>query len=47
MLTIWFEKAHFGLYEQQGLVVENVDPLGEKMSAKEIVKKYEDLPLPD
>lgn len=47
VLTIWFEKAHFGLYEQQGLVVENVDPLGEKMSAKEIVKKYEDLPLPD
>lgn len=47
VLTIWFEKAHFGLYEQQGLMVENADPLGERMSAKDIVKKYEDVQLPD
>lgn len=47
VLTIWFEKAHFGLYEQQGLVIENNDPLGERLSAKEIVKKYEDVQLPD
>lgn len=40
VLTIWFEKAHFGLYEQQGLVVESADPLGEKQSAEDIAKKY-------
>jgi hypothetical protein len=46
VLTIWFEKAHFGLYEHQGLVVENADPLGEKKSAKEIADKYADI-LPE
>jgi hypothetical protein len=46
VLTIWFEKAHFGLYEQQGLVVENADPLGEKKSAKEIADKYANI-LPE
>ena len=40
VLTIWFEKAHFGLYEQQGIMVESTDPLGEKKSAKEIADKY-------
>lgn len=46
VLTIWFEKAHFGLYEQQGLVVENADPLGEKRSSADIQKQYADI-LPE
>ena len=46
VLTIWFEKAHFGLYEQQGIVVENADPLGEKKTAAEIQQKYADI-LPE
>lgn len=46
VLTIWFEKAHFGLYEQQGIVVENADPLGDRKSATEIQKKYADI-LPE
>lgn len=47
VLTIWFEKAHFGLFEQQGLVVENADPLGERKSAEEVAAKYADVDLPD
>ncbi len=46
VLTIWFEKAHFGLYEQQGLVVENADPLGERKTPKQIVEQYSEL-LPE
>lgn len=46
VLTIWFEKAHFGLYEQQGITIENADPLGEKKATSEIVKQYAEL-LPD
>lgn len=46
VLTIWFEKAHFGLYEQQGLVVENADPFGEKRSSADIQKQYADI-LPE
>ena len=46
VLTIWFEKAHFGLYEQQGITIENADPLGEKKTTSEIVKQYAEL-LPD
>ena len=46
VLTIWFEKAHFGLYEQQGITIENADPLGEKKAPSEIIKQYAEL-LPD
>lgn len=46
VLTIWFEKAHFGLYEQQGIVVEDQSALGEKRTAKEIVEKYSEI-LPE
>ena len=46
VLTIWFEKAHFGLYEREGLVVEDANPLGEKRSSAEIQKQYADI-LPE
>ena len=46
VLTIWFEKAHFGLYEREGLAVEDANPLGEKRSSAEIQKQYADI-LPE
>ena len=47
VLTIWFEKAHFGMYEQQGLKVEGADPLGERLTPQQIADKYSQVDLPD
>lgn len=41
---IWWEKAHFSMIEAQRLEVVQDDPLGERMTAKEIVEKYSNLP---
>ena len=46
ILTIFWEKSAFGAVETQAPEVEDNDPLGQKMTAKEIVAKYEGL-LPD
>jgi hypothetical protein len=46
VVGIWWEKAHFDMIETQKVVTEQVDPLGESKSAKEIVEKYADI-LPE
>ena len=46
ILTIFWEKSAFGAVETQAPEVEDNDPLGQKLSAKDIVAKYENL-LPD
>lgn len=46
ILAIWWEKAHFRMTEGNGEPEEKDDPLGSKMTATEIVQKYQDL-LPD
>lgn len=43
---IFWQKAHDGMIEAQKLEVVNSDPLGEKKSAEDIVKKYEEVDLP-
>lgn len=44
VLTIWWEKSHFNMVEGTGMVAEQADPLGEKLTAKEIAQKYDNLP---
>lgn len=44
VLTIWFSKAHMGMYEKQGLEEGQQDVLGEKRTAKEIAEIYGSLP---
>ena len=43
ILTIFWEKAFMGVVEAQKPEAEQDDPLGNKMTAKEIVAKYSDL----
>lgn len=44
VLTIWWEKSHFNMIEGDGKSGTGNDPLGEHISAREIAKKYDDLP---
>ena len=44
VLTIWWEKAHFNMIEGNGKTAEQNDPLGERVSSEDIIKKYADLP---
>ena len=44
ILTIFWEKAYAGAVEASKAEVEQDDPLGSPMTAKEIVAKYSDLP---
>lgn len=44
VLTIWWQKSHFNMIEGNGQSNERDDPLGERMTATEIAKKYESLP---
>ena len=44
VLTIWWEKAHFNMIEGTGTEQEQEQPLGERLSGEDIVKKYGDLP---
>ena len=46
ILSIYWSKAHDGMVEAQKLEVISADPLGEKKSAEEITKQYQDL-LPE
>lgn len=45
--SIFWQKVHDGLVEAQKVEVENLDPLGEKRSAEEIAKAYDEVELPD
>ena len=45
--AMFWQKAHDGMIEAQKLEVHQVDPLGEKASAEEIRKRYQDVVLPD
>lgn len=44
VLTIWWQKAHFNMIEGNGQSTDTVDPLGQRMTPSEIVKKYDMLP---
>ena len=44
VVGIWTEKSQFGESETGNVRVDSNDPLGEKRTAKEIVKAYENLP---
>lgn len=44
---IFWQKSHDGLIEASKLEVVNNDPLGEKKSAEDIAKAYEEVVLPD
>lgn len=44
VLTIWWQKAHFNMTEGNGVAADLVDPLGQRLTAKEIAQKYENLP---
>lgn len=44
VLTIWWQKAHFNMTEGNGVAADLVDPLGQRLSAREIAQKYESLP---
>ena len=44
VLTIWWEKSHFNMIEGNGQSADVDDPLGQRMTAKEIVQKYDNLP---
>lgn len=45
--SIFWQKAHDGLIEASKLEVVQNDPLGERKSAEDIAKAYEDVNLPD
>ena len=44
---IFWQKAHDGMIEASKVEVVNNDPLGEKKSAEDIMKKYEGVDLPE
>lgn len=44
VLTIWWQKSHFNMIEGNGQTAEPDDPLGQRMTAKEIAQKYDSLP---
>ena len=44
VLTIWWQKSHFNMIEGNGRASEQDDPLGQRMTATEIAKKYDSLP---
>ena len=44
VLTIWWQKAHMGMTENHVPVQENEEPLGERVKAEDIIKKYGGLP---
>lgn len=44
VLTIWWEKAHFNMTEGTGVEPEQEQPLGERVSSEDIIKKYGGLP---
>lgn len=44
VLTIWWEKAHFRMTENHAPEVEEQNPLGERISSEDIIKKYQNLP---
>lgn len=46
ILGIFWQKSHDGMIEAQKLEVVQNDPLGEKQSAEDIMKKYEGVDLP-
>ena len=44
VLTIWWQKSHFNMIEGTGEKAENADPLGQRVSGEDIIKKYASLP---
>ena len=45
--AMFWQKAHDGLSDQPVQEIDNSSPLGESRSAEEIMKRYEDVELPD
>ena len=45
--SMWFQKSHDGMVEASKLEQVEADPLGDRRSASEIAKAYEDVELPD
>lgn len=45
--AMFWQKAHDGMIEASKLEVVNTDPLGDKRSAEDIAKSYEEVNLPD
>ena len=44
VLTIWWQKSHMGMTENHAPVQEADEPLGERVSSEDIIKKYGNLP---
>lgn len=44
VLTIWWQKSHFNMVEGTGATEEKGDPLGQRVSGEDIIKKYSNLP---